>query len=122
MQSWPSCPAKAICRSVQVDNNGKALSQRCATGATISTGFAPFSVKKRRKRLLNLANLAVFNVILLSHGAVDEELNGLTAIRTHAVDRFHTKPRHTLPLRYNTLNAVNKATPLLRDIDGIGRS
>ena len=23
MQSWPSWPAKAICRSVQVDNNGK---------------------------------------------------------------------------------------------------
>jgi hypothetical protein len=61
------------------------------------------------------ANLTVLNIILLSYGAVDEELDGLTAIRTRAVDWFHAKRRHTPPQRHYTLNAADKATPALRD-------
>jgi hypothetical protein len=83
-------------------------------------GWEPLFIDDYADRDRLTANLTVFNIILLSYGAVDEELNRLIAIRTRAVDRFHTKRRHTPPQRHYTPNAANKATPT-PDSHGMGR-
>jgi hypothetical protein len=82
-------------------------------------GREPLFIDDHADRDRLAANLTVFGIILLFYGAVDEKLDRLAAIRTHAVDRFHAKRRHTPPQRHYTLTSANKATPTLHVGDGI---
>ena len=63
MQSWPSCQVKAICRSVQVDNNGKVLSQSYATGAIMSLSLF-LIIRSWRKLIVKLHDIFVGQEVL----------------------------------------------------------